>query len=48
MPVILITNHYNEVPLSILQEAIPKGFKLISLKQLRRNYWKRQVKPIIF
>lgn len=37
MPVILITNHYNEVPLSILQEAIPKGFKLISLNKATKE-----------
>ncbi len=37
MPVILITNHYNEVPLSILQEAIPKGFRLISLEKATKE-----------
>ncbi|NLO26180.1 MAG: hydroxyacid dehydrogenase [Clostridiales bacterium] len=31
MPVILLTNHYNEGPLKIAKEAVPKGFSLISL-----------------
>jgi len=31
MPVILLTNHYNEGPLSIAKAAVPEGFELISL-----------------
>lgn len=37
MPVVLITNHYNEVPMSILKEAVPEGFKLISLDKANKE-----------
>ncbi len=33
MPVILLTNHYNEGPLSIVQEAVPAGFSLVTLDE---------------
>lgn len=31
MPTILLTNHYNDIPLSIVKDALPKGFALLSL-----------------
>lgn len=31
MPVILLTNHYNEGPLSIVKGAVPEGFEFVSL-----------------
>ena len=37
MPTILLTNHYNEIPLSIVKGALPKGFKFISLDKATKE-----------
>jgi len=37
MPVILLTNHYNEIPLSILKGAVPEGFELITLDKANKE-----------
>lgn len=37
MPVILLTNHYNEIPRKIVKEAVPEGFTLDTLDRANKE-----------
>ncbi len=37
MPTVLLTNHYNEIPLSIVKGAVPEGFELVTLDKASKE-----------